>query len=94
MVTALVPLRWFSQQQGHAYPDCLSTSQKVEVEYSEKRITMVLEEEYGRKLAGYCLCRSLEKGDNERPIVDGLYIQCEDIGQPPPGKMNLKIEMK
>jgi len=60
----------------------------------EKEFTMVLDEEYEQKLAGYCLYRSLEKGDNERPIVDGLYIQRNEIGQPPPSKIELIIGMK
>ncbi len=58
-----------------------------------KGFNMVLDEEYDRKLAGYCLYRSLEKGDNERPIVDGLYIQREEIGHSPPRKIKLTIEM-
>ena len=55
---------------------------------------MVLDEEYERKLAGYYLYRSLEKGHNERPVVDGLYIQRDEIGQSPPLKIKLTIDMK
>lgn len=55
---------------------------------------LVLDEEYELKLAGYCLYRSLEKGDNERPIIDGLYIQRSEIGRSPPQKIRLTVETR
>ena len=60
----------------------------------KRGFTMILDEEYEQKLAGYCLYRSLEKGDNERPLIDGLYIQREEIRQSPPRQISLTLEIK
>ncbi|MFC1978229.1 hypothetical protein ACFLWS_08245 [Chloroflexota bacterium] len=57
------------------------------------RFTMILDEEYEQKLAGYCLYRSSEKGDNNRPLIDGLYIQREQIEPIPPKCIELTLEI-
>ena len=60
----------------------------------KKGFTLVLDEEYERKLAGYYLYRSIEKGNNERPIIDGFYIQREETGQSPPRNIKITIEIR
>lgn len=58
----------------------------------KKEFIMVLDEIYESKLVGYFLYRSLEKSSNERSIVDGLYIQREEIGEVPPTKFKITLE--
>ena len=58
----------------------------------KKEFIMVLDEHFEPKLFGYSLYRSLEKGRDERPIIDGLYIQREEIGKIPPIKFRMTLE--
>ena len=58
----------------------------------KKEFIMVLDEIYEPKLIGYSLYRSLEKSSDERSIVDGLYIQREEIGKIPPIKFKMTLE--
>ena len=58
----------------------------------KKEFIMVHDELQEQKLVGYSLYRSLRKGSNERPIIDGLYIQQEEIGKNPPIKLKMTLE--
>lgn len=56
------------------------------------RLNLVLDREMLRKVAGYYLYRSQEEGENGTPVVSGVYIQRETIGENPPENMRLLLE--
>lgn len=53
-------------------------------------LTVTLDKEMLRKVVGYYLYRS-ELLEGTRPIVDGIYIQRETIGEYPPESMELTL---
>ena len=52
-------------------------------------LTLLLDKDYD--LLRYYLYRSREE-ENGRPIVDGVYIQRDTVGENPPEKMKLLLE--
>ena len=55
------------------------------------RSTIVLDTDYLHRVENYYIYRSQEE-ERGRPIVDGVYIQRETIGENPPEKMKLLLE--
>ena len=53
-------------------------------------LTMILDVTMLEKVAGYCVYRS-EEIEGDRPIADGLYIQRQVLGTPPPDRMKLTL---
>lgn len=55
------------------------------------QLTLILDREMLRKVTGYYIYRSQEE-EKDSPIVDGVYIQRETIGENPPKNMTLLLE--
>ncbi len=54
-------------------------------------LTLVLDRTMLEKVAGYFIYRSAEMEEG-RPIVDGLYMQRQVVGSPPPATMRITID--
>ncbi len=54
-------------------------------------LTLVLDRTMLQKVIGYYIYRS-EEVEEGRPVVDGLYIQRQIAGNPPPATMKITIE--
>ena len=59
----------------------------------ELNYTLVYDEEKSDKYENYYQYRS-QKYEGNRPIIDGVYIQWQIIGQDPPRNMELKLSWK
>jgi len=58
---------------------------------NQLRLTLFLDKEMLSKVGGYYIYRSQER-EVGRPIVDGVYIQREAVGENPPKAMSLWLE--
>jgi hypothetical protein len=56
-----------------------------------ERFTLKLDEEKTDKMPTYYLYRSEEYGE-QRPVVDGVYVQRNAVGATPPEMMNMTLE--
>ncbi len=55
-------------------------------------LRLVLDRKESEKLARYYIYRS-EEMEEGRPVVDGLYVQRQVVGRPPPETMRVTIDL-
>jgi hypothetical protein len=58
---------------------------------NEHRYGLLLDREMLPKVNNYYIYRS-EEQENNRPIIDGVYIQSNELSQKPPKKMTLILK--
>ena len=55
------------------------------------QLTMIVDRSMLTKVEGYYVYRSQEV-ENDRPVVDGLYVQRQAIGDEPPEALRVTID--